>query len=345
MSRPSKGARLFRERNGRWYIRDGDHRLSTGTRDSAAAEAALARYIAEKGRPAGPGDPDKVTVAAVLDLYGTEHAPHAADGGERIGYAIQALLPVLGSLPVASLTGAVCRRYAKARGVATGTVRKELGTLQAAIGYCVHEGYLTSGRQVTLPPKPPPRDRWLTRDEAARLIRAAYRNPKARHLARFILIALYTGSRTGAILGLRFGPHTGGGWIDTERGIIYRRAAGEAETKKRQPPAPIPPRLLAHLRRWERMGARWAVEIDGQRVASVKRAWATALAESGIDHCVKHDLRHTAATWLMQVGADKWSVAGFLGMSMETLESVYGHHHPDHMSGAIEAYARMRNIA
>lgn len=57
-----------------------------------------------------------------------------------------------------------------------------------------------------------------------------------RHVARFILIAVYSGSRSSAILNLRFGPHVGGGWVDTERDVMYRRASGEAETKKRQPP-------------------------------------------------------------------------------------------------------------
>ena len=349
MPRPAKGARLF-QRAGRYFIRDGDRRLSTGTRDRGEAENALARYIAEKGRPTGPATPDKVTVAAVLDLYGTERAPHVSDP-ERIGYAIAALLPILGSLPVASLTGAVCRRYGEARGAAPGTIRKELQTLQAAINHCVKEGYLDQGRKLALPPAPAARDRWLTRDEVATLLRAARRGPNTRHVARFILVAVYSGTRSSAVLGLRFGPHIQGGWIDTERGVMFRRAAREAETKKRTPPAPIPPRLLAHLRRWERMGATWAVEYRGAgtgparggRVACIKKAWRTALEASGIDHCTKHDLRHTCATWLMQAGADKWAAAGFLGMTVQTLERVYGHHHPDYMRSAVEAFGRMRN--
>ena len=92
-----------------------------------------------------------MTVANVLDIYGTERAPQTKDP-ERIGYAIAALLPILGGLPVDSLTGGVCRRYGKARGVSPGTVRKELQTLQTAINHAVREGYLTGGRQLVLPP-------------------------------------------------------------------------------------------------------------------------------------------------------------------------------------------------
>jgi hypothetical protein len=32
----------------------------------------------------------------------------------------------------------------------------------------------------------------------------------------------------------------------------------------------------------------------------------------------------------MQRRADKFESAGYLGMTMKTLETTYGHHHPDH---------------
>lgn len=32
-----------------------------------------------------------------------------------------------------------------------------------------------------------------------------------------------------------------------------------------------------------------------------------------------------------------WEASGFLGMTQETLESVYGHHHPDHLRNAANA--------
>ena len=54
-------------------------------------------------------------------------------------------------------------------------------------------------------------------------------------------------------------------------------------------------------------------------------------------------LRHTAATWLMQPGTDVWEAAGYLGMTIEMLSQRYGHHHPDHLSGARMAFGRHRN--
>jgi hypothetical protein len=42
----------------------------------------------------------------------------------------------------------------------------------------------------------------------------------------------------------------------------------------------------------------------------------------------------------MQAGVDLWTAAGFLGMTVETLERNYGHRHPDHMKDAADALSR-----
>jgi integrase len=57
---------------------------------------------------------------------------------------------------------------------------------------------------------------------------------------------------------------------------------------------------------------------------------------------VRHSLRHSAATWLMQAGVDMWEAAGWLGMTVEQLEANYGHHHPDFQEEAAEAFGGRR---
>ena len=113
---------------------------------------------------------------------------------------MSALLPFWGDLKLSHVKGETCRRYGKWRGVSPSTVRRELGTLQAAMNYAHREGYVTSAPVVTLPDAAASKDRWLTRDEAAKLIWTAYRGHKSKHIARFILIGLYTGTRKDAIL-------------------------------------------------------------------------------------------------------------------------------------------------
>lgn len=39
----------------------------------------------------------------------------------------------------------------------------------------------------------------------------------------------------------------------------------------------------------------------------------------------------------MQRGVPIWQAAGYLGMSAEMLDRVYGHHSPDHLKGAADA--------
>ena len=169
-----------------------------------------------------------------------------------------------------------------------------------------------------------------------------------RHLARFILIGLYTGTRAAAIASASPVAQQGRSFVDLDRGIFYRLAQGTQATNKRQPPVPLPPRLLAHLRRWRDKGIakQHFVEFNGQPVKSVKTAFKTAVSLSKLEGKISpHTLRHTAATWLMQIGVSTWEAAGFLGMSEKTLRDVYGHHHPDYLHGAAKAIGTRKPVS
>ena len=346
MPRPAKGARLWRRRDtGQWVIIDGKNQRRTGTADRREAEEALAQYLIGRTRPSGPAEPEGITVADVLDIYATEHAPTTVDP-ERIANAIMPLIDFWGELPVSAITAGTCRRYAadrriykgtkRERPAGIGTVRRELGCLSAALKYCHGEGYLTRAPEVKLPERKAPRDRWLTREEVARLIRAARASKRSRHLAPFILVAVYTGTRKEAILGLRFGAHAAGGWIDTERGVLYRAADDVRQTRKRKPPVRMPRKLLAHARRWER-NRTWVVQFKGNRVGSIKTAWRSVAKKAGLEDVTPHTLKHTAVTWAMHRGVPLADAAGFFGTTIATLESVYLHHHADFQKDTADA--------
>jgi integrase len=172
---------------------------------------------------------------------------------------------------------------------------------------------------IVLPDKPAARERWLTRSEVAKLLWAARRTP---HLARFILLGIYTGSRTGAILSLQWER------IDLVRGVMLRRGEGETESNKRRPPVRLGRKIMAHLRRWRRMdnGGTYVCHYHGQPVRKLRRSWKAAVLQAGLDGQVTpHTLRHSRATHLMQAGIPVWEAAGQLGMSPQVLEETYGH--------------------
>jgi hypothetical protein len=42
----------------------------------------------------------------------------------------------------------------------------------------------------------------------------------------------------------------------------------------------------------------------------------------------------------MQAGTDTWDAAGYFGTTIEMLSQRDGHHHPDHLAGAKQAFER-----
>jgi len=237
---------------------------------------------------------------------------------------------------VAEVTPQTCGRYVDKRVRSLGTVWRELGVLRAAINYAHKTGMITRTVAVELPERPEPRDRWLTRMEAANLIRAA-RTPQARlYLPLFILLGLYTGRRKEAILSLRW-PQ-----VDLQAGRIDFEVAGRRRTNKKRGVIQIPPRLLPRLRRARKRGTDlgYVLQINGGRIKDIKKGFAAACGRASIEGVSPHTMRHTAATWLMQNGTDLWQASGFLSMSMETLQRVYGHHHPDYQREAAENIGR-----
>jgi integrase len=284
-----------------------------------------------------------------LHFYLKEKVEHVARP-DMILYQTGYLLEWWGGKRAIEIKPKACRDYVTWRmtqlgprgRVSEGTARKDLETLRAALNFYHAEYTLSALPVVKLPQKPPRREDWLSRSDAARLIWAAWRNPDAQHLARFALIGLYTGTRPGAILRVKWLPSIEGGWFDLDHRVLYRKGLTNRETKKRQPPAPIHARLLPHLRRWQRLdaarGAVHVVNFKGASVGKLRRSWRTACEAAALpETVVPHSLRHTAATWQMQAGTDRWQAAGYLGMSVETLERYYGHHHPDFQSGAAAA--------
>lgn len=359
MPRRNTGPRLrWLDRRGQFYIvwyEQGRERLrATGETDERRAQGILATFIRANLRPAGgPRPAHEVKIAEVLDYYGTNKAAFAKDPA-RIGYAIDALLPYWAGLTVLDVNDARCAEYWTQRQRKAATVRRELGTLQAALNYAY--GRIVDAKMpVSLPPKTPGKDRWLTRSEAARLLNAA-RTARADvrlYLPLFILMGLYTGARKEAILSLRWSQ------IDlANRRINFKRVSGE-ETDKRRAHIRIPLRLLrflryAHDRRSSDIGP--VIHDCGKPIRDIGGAWdgnpdpkgyvqgsfGRACKRAGVIDATPHTLRHTVGTWMAQQGVSLRKIGEFLGHTDDRTTKLYAHHHPDYQGEQADALDRRR---
>lgn len=300
-------------------------------------------------------------IADVLEDYARDRGPDMKDRA-KLGWTLAPLLHFFRDDTLASLTTGRVRAYWEWRSetriesrpvgedietvavpgvVADGTIIRELsGALRPAIKHAIDEKRLAPGvYYVPIPSAPPSRDYWITRPEAARLLWESRKDPRSRlHLPLFVLIALYTGARTGAILDLRW-PQ-----VDLVRGRIDFSVPGEARTNKRRAHIPVPRSLLAALKRaHRRASSEHVIAYHGNRVGSVKTGFNSAAERAGIPDCTHHTLRHTAGTWMAQGGVPLWQVAGYLGHSVARTTELYAHHHPDHLGDAKRALEGRRN--
>ena len=344
MGRRNQGPRLrYLEKRGAYYViwteRGRSRERSTGTADREKAETILAEFLYARGRQGGPSDPSEMLVTDALEYYGIGRGPEVT-APEVMGRAIETLAGFWKGRVVSDVKPETCSLYGRWRGRAMGTVRRELGVLQAAINHAHRNGRLTRSVAVELPSSPPPRDRWLTRHEAARLLRASRTQQARLYLPLFILLGLYTGRRKEAILSLRWTQ------VDLDAGLIDFETPDRKRTKKRRGKIPIPTQLLCHLIRARRRGSDvgYVLHINGKRIGNIKKGFAAACRRAGLEGITPHALRHTAATWLMRAGVPMWQAAGFLAMSEKTLRDVYGHHHPDYLRDAADAIGRRPRI-
>ena len=348
--------RLFleerKDRTPIWYIRwhDGQRacKRSTGTSSRREADKIFARWLVDyenesQRLPVSPRYPAEARISDVLAAYAKERGPELADAA-RVGQMIKRLLSWWQDRKVDAIRPIVCNAYRDARleqGAQLGTVRKELGCLRAAVRWAEKNGYLVSAPFVQLPAKPPNKDRWLTRSEAARLLWTARQEPKSRlHLPLFIMLALYTGARSEAILSLKWFPQ-----VDLDRDVIDFNPPDRERTNKGRAIVPIPRRLRWFLEKARaRSTSPYVLSYHGQRILKIKHSFANACRRAGLDDVTPHTLRHTCGTWLAQQGVELWDIAGWLGHSDTRTTEIYAHHHPGYLIKARNALDRPRNI-
>ncbi|HXW70223.1 MAG TPA: site-specific integrase [Methylocella sp.] len=374
MPRAAKGAYLWlrpaeRDEDGRvfksarWIIKDGGRQFGTGcgAGDREAAERKLAAHIVAKHQPKRHERPiSEILIADVINIYLVDVAPRQSRP-EKAAERAERLIEFFGGKTLDQITGALCREYEmwragkgrsnKGKG---GGAKRDLEDLRAAINHHQAEGLHRETVRIVLPKCGQARQRWLTRDEAAKLLWICWKTREIqegietdkrplRHLCRFLPLGLYTGSRPGAVLKATWDRGPGRSWIDVDRGVFHRRADGERETNKRQPTVKLSSKLLAHLRRWRRFdgGRGYVVTFAGQPIGGVRTALQRAVRLAKLDSGVTaYTLRHSCASWLVAKGLPTRKIADFLGTSEAMIERHYGHLAPDYQDEAALAIGR-----
>lgn len=247
-------------------------------------------------------------------------------------YRVAAINAKLGATPLARLTLAQCQRFYTQRVAETSvsTANHDLRVLTIMLRRAVEWGYLRENvaTRVSREKTPEQAERFLYREEAERLIEAS-----PPWLRAIVEVALQTGMRQGEILGLAWTDH-----VDLGRRII--RLEGTDTKGKRARVVPINQDLEALLRALPRSTRTDHVfHRDGRPVTkdALKRTWMATLKRAGVPEFRFHDLRHTAASWMVMQGVPLYEVQKILGHSTIRLTERYAHLAPDHLRGAVQA--------
>lgn len=315
---------LWQHDNGNWYVLYGPRlkrRISARTKDRGRAEAFLAQFIAGASAPVV----DDPTVKEILSGY-SEDRSRVVRGVETLRFNVAALAARLGNLRPTQLLPAVIRQYAKDRGVAPGTTLREVGVLRAALSWAVENQWISAAPPISNPVKTPkPRNRWLTREEARKLIDAC-REP---HIKAFVMLGFMTAARTGAILEARWSQ------VDLERRLIDY---GDGHGNKRRAIVPLNDDVLRTLTALKELACtEYVIEYHGRRVTRIKKGFRAACQRAGIAHATPHAMRHSAATWMAMEDVPMREIARLIGDTEDTVERVYAKHSPSYLRRAANA--------
>lgn len=216
------------------------------------------------------------------------------------------------------------KRLSKA--LSAGTLRRDLACLRVFAGWLVKRGKLAAIPAFTKPAEPPPRVRYLSTDEMRRIVAA----PAPGWFTAATRIAMLSGQRIGAVLGLR--------WPQIANGIIDFNA-GRNRRGKNRGAMPITEPLAEILAGCEQ-GRETVIVMDGWRPVTYGRylaEWRRACKAVGVEGATPHAMRHGVASALVAAGVPLIEVSKLLGhRDSRTTERVYAKFSPEYTRRAIE---------
>ncbi len=291
---------------------------------------------------------ERIALDALLGRYWIDYARHLKSGKIAVRYHCRHILDHFGKAAMLhELDDAgVSSLKAKLRGrVSDSSVNRVLSTLRKLINVATEEwGYEGPSLKIKkhMLTEPEARTRWLTVTEADRLIDCA-----AEHLKNPIRFALLTGVRLANILNLRWEDIR----LDQEE-IEFRIKSNIPGGKLLVLPISQELRQLLQtcgpvaegfvfLRRFK------SEERPPERIKKFRRSFKTACDGAGIANFRFHDLRHTAATWMIQRGVPIDLVQDILGHTDIATTKKYAHRDFSEKRLALEklSMARIRHVS
>jgi integrase len=213
---------------------------------------------------------------------------------------------------------------------ANSTCNREVEALRRLLNKAIEWGMLERNPASRIKPLPEPqgRTRFLSLDEAKRLLEAS-----SRHLTPIIVCALETGMRRSEILGLRWSD------VDMRTQTIYLGDTKNGESRR----VPISNRLFSVLSTLpRRLGSDHVFNGEpkigktGTPFHDVRTSFENACRRAGIEQFRFHDLRHTAASHMAMAGVPLRTIGEILGHKTAAMTERYAHLTPEHKRKAVE---------
>lgn len=219
--------------------------------------------------------------------------------------------------------------------VAPGTVNLELAVLSHLFAKAVEWGWIGARPPIRKLKLDNARTRYLTTEQIAALLAAA-RADACEHLYPFVAIALETSMRRMEILSIRL-----------EHIDIVRRLIRIPEAKAGARDQPITGHLAEFLAGYLNAAepgqvwlfpSRTPIKSKTGHAVSIEKPFRRAVAAAGLDpqQVVRHTLRHTAITHLVQAGVDLPTVQRISGHKTLAMVARYSHQNGSHIREALD---------
>lgn len=306
-------------------------RGSTKTENKEEAEALLAKLRHEAYLASYLGiKPKRSWKEAVVRYLSLKERLRSIGDVRRI---CRNLDTYLGELMLHEINGDVVWRIIQgeqAKGNAPATVNRYLATLRGVLRMARDEWqWIESMPKIRLLSGEVERDRWLTREDAERLIEVC-----PDHLAALVRFALATGCRAREITGLEW-----------DRVDLTRATAWLNHTKNGTPRGvPLNGEAVSVLRGEMGKHPQFCFTYKGKpiRWELSNSAWQTALKKAGISDFRFHDLRHTWASWHRQAGTSCDELKDLGGWKSRTMVDRYAKYATEHLAHAARRIERVR---